>query len=78
MNAKIRTTLVAGAALVLVAALLAVIITGQGRALAAPSAATLPPSTACTPGTGTVICELWAMTGTLNLPGGASVPMWGY
>lgn len=72
MHTKSRFTVFLSAAL-LVVALLAI---GGGTASAAP----LPPSTACTaPGTGTVTCELWAKTGgTLSLPGGATVNVWGY
>lgn len=72
MHTKSRFTIILSAAL-LVVALLAI---GGGTASAAP----LPPSTACTaPGTGTVTCELWAKTGgTLSLPGGATVNVWGY
>ena len=40
-------------------------------------AATLT-STACSSANGASTCALWAKTGTLALPGGASVPIWGY
>lgn len=36
-------------------------------------------STAClSPSAGTSTCYLWARTGSTTLPGGASVPVWGY
>ena len=42
-------------------------------------AATLPAETCTYDGlTNTRTCELWATTGTLALPGGATVPFWGY
>ena len=43
-----------------------------------PAAAILPAST-CTLTAGTFSCDLWAMTGTVTLPGLASpVTIWGY
>ncbi|WP_147268868.1 multicopper oxidase domain-containing protein [Sphaerisporangium album] len=43
----------------------------------ASTAAALP-SSPCTPNAGVRACELWAKTGTLALPGGVTVPIWGY
>jgi FtsP/CotA-like multicopper oxidase with cupredoxin domain len=40
-------------------------------------AAVLPAST-CTEASGIRSCDLWATTGTLSLPGGAIVTIWGY
>ena len=50
----------------------------QARA-AALQTSTLP-AESCTydGGTNTRTCELWATTGTLTLPDGATVPIWGY
>ncbi|MDI6693906.1 MAG: multicopper oxidase domain-containing protein [Anaerolineales bacterium] len=79
MQYKTRSSPVFNTALALFAALLLLLGFVPSQALAAPSAAPLPPSTACTsPGTGLVTCELWATTGTITLPGGASLPIWGY
>ena len=47
--------------------------TQAAPAAARLAAATLPPTISCTPS-----CELWATTGTLALPGGVTVPIWGY
>ncbi|MFG1709714.1 multicopper oxidase domain-containing protein [Nonomuraea sp. M3C6] len=47
------------------------------RAHDSGAAAVLPPSP-CTLSGGTRSCELWAKTGTLALPGGTTVPIWGY
>jgi FtsP/CotA-like multicopper oxidase with cupredoxin domain len=48
-------------------------------ALAAPIPAAVLPATTCTStGPSARTCELWAMPGTLALPGGATVPIWGY
>jgi FtsP/CotA-like multicopper oxidase with cupredoxin domain len=48
-------------------------------AQAAPApAATLPATTCTSTGPAARTCELWAMPGTLGLPGGATVPIWGY
>ena len=79
MHTKTRFRFVVTAALLFVAVLLAVTGSGVGQALAAPAAAVLPPSTACTvTAPATVTCELWAKAGTLNLPGSVTVPIWGY
>jgi len=46
------------------------------RAAPAPAlleTATLPPTISCTPS-----CDLYAKAGTLNLPDGVTVPIWGY
>ncbi len=55
---------------------------GSGVALAAPAsaraAAVLPIATCTLTGPAERTCELWAMTGTLSLPDGATVPIWGY
>lgn len=79
MQFKTRSSFALHATLALIVALLLLLGTVPGQALAAPVAAPLPPSTACTPpGTGLVVCELWATSGTITLPGGASLPIWGY
>ncbi|RME49386.1 MAG: multicopper oxidase family protein [Chloroflexi bacterium] len=44
---------------------------------ATPTATTLPATTCTLVGT-TRACDLWATTGTLALPGGVTVPIWGY
>lgn len=49
---------------------------GASSAAPAPvrlAAATLPPTISCTPS-----CDLYAKTGTLMLPDGVTVPVWGY
>jgi FtsP/CotA-like multicopper oxidase with cupredoxin domain len=62
-------------ALLLALVLLALLALGVRPTLAAGPVT----STACTsPAPGAVTCELWAMTGTLTLPGSVSVPVWGY
>jgi FtsP/CotA-like multicopper oxidase with cupredoxin domain len=85
MNNNIRNKLKMGAPLLLVVAMLAVGL-GQGFvALAAPGgvpasapqAAIDNPAT-CTVAAGSVTCNLYATTGTLTLPGGATVDIWGY
>lgn len=79
MQFKTHSSHVFNAALALLTVLLLLIGAVPGQALAAPSVAPLPPSAACTPpGSGLVVCELWATTGTITLPGGASLPIWGY
>ncbi len=45
--------------------------------LAAPAAAPLP-STTCSLVGAARICDLWAREGSLALPGGGSVPIWGF
>ncbi|HJW91840.1 MAG TPA: multicopper oxidase domain-containing protein [Anaerolineales bacterium] len=76
MQTKTRTSWIILAATLLVIGLL-VASFGPRPTYAARTLALLPSSTACT-GTGTVTCELWATTGLLNLPGGVSIPVWGY
>jgi len=50
----------------------------RALAAAAPAAGALS-STACTPGTGTATCTLYASTGTLALPGlTTAVPVWNF
>lgn len=74
MNTTKRHTIVKlGVALLLAAGLLGLAGLLQRDALAA----TLPAATCTLTGT-TRTCELWATTGTLSLPGGASVPIWGF
>lgn len=71
--------------LVLVLALMAVVTMAGASVTAvpdqaplnAPQAAIANPAT-CTVAAGSVACDLYATTGTLPLPGGASVPIWGY
>ncbi|MBI5069291.1 MAG: multicopper oxidase domain-containing protein [Deltaproteobacteria bacterium] len=49
--------------------------------LAAPLAAhpALPTPAACTVSPGSVVCDLWAKTGTVSVPGSAAaIPVWGY
>jgi hypothetical protein len=41
-------------------------------------AATLPAETCTSTGAGTRTCELTAGVGSLALPGGGTVPVWGY
>jgi FtsP/CotA-like multicopper oxidase with cupredoxin domain len=87
MDTKLRQTARIGAPILLVVALLVVSLGQAYLTLAAPpeaaasaqQAATLP-ATTCDydGGTNTRTCELWATTGTLSLPDGASVPIWGY
>ena len=46
---------------------------GAASALAGPArAAIVTPSSACTSSGGTATCDLWARTGTLTLPAGAT------
>jgi FtsP/CotA-like multicopper oxidase with cupredoxin domain len=72
-----------GALLLVVAALLGFAAWGPGTALAAPAAqvpgtAMTPlPDAACTLVGTTRTCDLWALAGTLALPG-SSVPVWGF
>jgi FtsP/CotA-like multicopper oxidase with cupredoxin domain len=40
--------------------------------------ASVLPATTCTEASGTRTCDLWATTGTLTLPGGTNVTIWGY
>lgn len=63
--------------LLLAAVLVLTAAVGARPAAAAPSLATLPASTCTLDGT-TRTCDLWAKTGTLSLPGGVTVPFWGY
>ena len=74
--------------LVIVSLLMSALSIGltHGQALAAPAphtatlstTAALPASTACSsPSAGASICSLWAITGTIGLPG-ATVKVWGY
>lgn len=85
MDTKLRQTVRIGTPLLLVVALLLVGLGQAYLALAAPGqaparqGATLPATTcAYDGGTNTRTCEFWATTGTLSLPDGASVTIWGY
>lgn len=66
--------------MVMASVVLAIALGASASAKAAPSAAPMAApvlstvsGTACAP-----TCELWATTGTLSLPGGGSVTIWGY
>lgn len=88
MNTKIRHTLRMGAPLLLaVAALLlgvaalnigTMALAAPGGAPASAPQAAIDNEAVCTVITGSVTCDLYAITGTLALPGGASAPIWGY
>ena len=45
---------------------------------ASPALAALPPTSACETVGSTTTCNLWATTGTITMPDGASVPIWGF
>ncbi|MGC9468009.1 MAG: multicopper oxidase domain-containing protein [Anaerolineae bacterium] len=87
MNTKLRRIASISVPILLVVALAVVSLSQVFLTLAAPPeapasavrAATLPDST-CTydGGTNTRTCEVWATTGSLNLPDGATVTIWGY
>lgn len=88
MHAIARTILRSGALLLAMVALLLAGITGgsaaaapprapTGAPKARPAAATLPATTCSLVGS-TRTCELWAKTGTISLPGVASLTIWGY
>lgn len=67
---------------ILLVLLVGVLAASPLRALAAPvsagHAATLPPTTCVLSGPNERTCELWARAGTLALPDGVTVPIWGY
>ena len=73
-----------GIVLVLLLALLALAATVSALTMAVPvqapqmQLATLPPTPCTFDGVDTHTCNLWAETGTLSLPDGATVPIWGY
>ena len=69
MRTWIRSLATLGGVLVLLAL--------AGLLFAAPAKADLPP-TPCTTDGATTHCELWAVTGTLTMPDGAVVPVWGF
>jgi len=92
MNQKRRTSSRTGILILTLAVMLLLVAllsggtaaarSGQSQARAGAlqtSVSTLPAET-CTydGGTNTRTCELWATAGTLSLPDGASVPIWGY
>jgi len=88
MHAKLlRNTRLTGTLLFLAAALLGLIGLARAEQLAMPGAApeavapqagaTLPAET-CTWDGLVRTCELWATTGTVDLPGMTGVPIWGY
>jgi FtsP/CotA-like multicopper oxidase with cupredoxin domain len=78
MHTIMRNKLKLAAVLLVVLALLGSGL-NQGSAFAKTiSAATLPPTTCLSTGVGTVTCDLWARTGSVTMPGGASVTIWGY
>lgn len=90
MNSKLAkigsVRLLAGLALLVVLALLAVTLPGQ-HATAAPSGAQAiaapPPTATCTLAGTTRTCDLWALPGTLTLPGtmgdpAVTVNIWGF
>lgn len=76
MQSAIRFLLRWGACGALAVAL-AMMLPGVLSAFAANQTATLPASS-CTLTGATRTCELWAKTGTLSLPDGTSVTIWGY
>lgn len=92
MHKNLKRILLSGLLLLVLAATLSVSPLGSfDRASAAPaeaglnapSAALLPPSTACVQSATystdhTVTCNLYATTGTVSLPGSVNVPIWGY
>jgi FtsP/CotA-like multicopper oxidase with cupredoxin domain len=47
-------------------------------ALPAPAQAAVLPASTCTESGGVRTCDLWATTGTLTLPGGSTLTIWGY
>ncbi len=51
---------------------------GQGTAAAAPAGAVLPPTTCILTGPAERTCELWARAGSVTMPDGVVVPIWGY
>ncbi|MDP1806587.1 MAG: multicopper oxidase domain-containing protein, partial [Acidimicrobiales bacterium] len=65
--------------------ILSAAVLGSALALAAllapgiaAAAGPLPASSACTAAAAIVTCDLWAKTGTVPLPGGSPVTIWGY
>ena len=72
MQTFLRNTLRMTVVLLLVVALF-------GAGLIQASAASLPPTSACTgAGTGAVTCNLWAKSGSFTPPGGVLTTIWGY
>lgn len=73
-----------GALLLVVTALLGFAAWGPGTAIAAPvaqvpgAAMTPLPDAACTLAGTTRTCHLWALAGSLTMPTGASIPIWGF
>jgi len=80
MKTLTRNVYQLGALLVVAIALVTVgWLSFSSVALAAPASTAAVPATTCTStGPSARTCELWAMPGTLALPGGATVPIWGY
>ena len=87
MVTKIRQAVRTGAALALVVVFLAAsllrvyhAVAAPGRTLAAATQTAALPAETCTydEGTNTRTCEFWATTGTLSLPDGTEVTIWGY
>jgi FtsP/CotA-like multicopper oxidase with cupredoxin domain len=76
MSTNMRTKIKIIVALLVVAALFGSGLY-QGQAFARP--ASLLPLTTCTStGVNAVTCDLWAKTGTLDLPGQSGLPIWGF
>lgn len=55
-----------------------VVLLGLGVALSSTVQAASLPATTCTWDGSVRTCELWAKAGVLTLPGGATIPIWGY